>query len=264
MPGTEDPVLLDRSGAVAVVRFNRPASLNAVDETTAGAFLDACRSIARSPEVRAVVLRGEGRAFSAGGDVARFRADLGTAAETADAIIRPLHEALALMAEMPQPVIAGLHGAVAGAGLSIALTCDLAIAADDTRFTLANARIGASLDGSSSWFLPRVVGLRKAMEIALLAETFDAAEAARLGLVNRVVPARDLVAETEALAERLAAGPTLAYGRIKRLLRDSFGRSLGEQLEAERAAFCASAATADFAEGVTAFFDKRPPRYEGR
>ena len=156
------------------------------------------------------------------------------------------------------------NGPVAGAGLSIALLADLAIAADDAQFTLAYARIGASPDGSATWSLPRIVGLRKALELALLAETIDAAEALRLNLVNRVVPREHLEGETAALAARLAAGPALAYGRIKQLMRTSFDRSLAEQLAEEAAAFTALAASADFAEGVSAFVGKRPPRFTGR
>jgi len=185
-------------------------------------------------------------------------------AATADRLIENLHGGLLRLAAIDAPVIAALHGAVAGGSLSLALGCDLAIAAEGTRFNLAYGRIGASCDGSSSWHLPRIVGLRKAMEIALLSEAFDAAEAQRLGLVNRVVPAEALQAEALALAQRLAAGPTLAYGRMKRLLRASFDRDLAAQLDAEREAFIAGTRTHDFAEGLAAFFERRPAVFEGR
>lgn len=263
MTDNTSPVLCELEQSVARIRFNRPASLNAMDERMAQEFLAACRSIGAS-DARVVVLSGEGRSFMAGGDLARFHADLANAADTASAIIEPLHEALALLADLPQPVLASLHGAVAGAGVSVALACDLAIAASDARFNLAYAAIGASPDGSASWSLPRVVGLRKAMEIAMLAENVDADEALRLGIVNRVVPASLLATETDILARRIANGPSVAYKNIKQLMRASLGRSLAEQMKAEEQAFRACAGTADFAEGITAFFEKRKPRFEGK
>src|SRR5207247_366640 len=197
------------------IRLNRPSVLNALDEAMAQALLDACRTIQASDGIRVIVLNGEGRAFMAGGDLAGFHADFAQAALTATKLIDPLHQALGVLAALPQPVLGSLHGPVAGDGVSLALACDLAIAADDTTFNLAYTRIGASADGASSWTLPRIVGLRRAMEIALLADNIDAAEALRLGMVNRVA-SRDLLAvQTEELAQRLASGPTYAYGRMK-------------------------------------------------
>src|SRR5690606_637186 len=143
------------------------------------------------------------------------------------------------------------------------LIADLAIAADDAKFTLAYSRLGTSPDGSSSWSLPRVVGLRKAMEIALLSDVFDAEEALRLGVVNKVVPAASLAEETEKLARRLANGPTVAYGEIKKLLRQSHLRSLHDQLAQEGASFVKCSQTEDFSEGVSAFLAKRAPEFTG-
>ena len=179
------------------------------------------------------------------------------------ALIEPLHEGLEILTSLPRPVIASLHGAVAGAGWSIALATDLAIAADNAIFTLAYSKLGTSLDGSSSWSLPRLVGLRKAMEIAMLSDTYEASEALRLGLVNRLVPAADLADETDRLARRLAEGPTFAYGKIKALLRDSSNNTLRRQLIAEADAFGECANTEDFAEGVTAFLSKRAAKFSG-
>ncbi|WP_046864410.1 enoyl-CoA hydratase/isomerase family protein [Microvirga massiliensis] len=264
MSEPQKPIILEEQGAIAIIRLNRPDVLNALDVPMAEAFLAAIQSIVDRPEFRAIVIRGEGRAFCAGGDVASFQRAAGHVAEHVDRIIRPFHEAIEIMAALPQPSIALLHGAVAGAGLSLALACDFAIAAENARFTLAYSRIGASPDGSSSWFLPRIVGLRKAKEIALLADPFDAAEAHRLGLVNRVVPVDAFEREGMALAARLAAGPTAAYGRIKALLHGSFDASLSDQLEAERQDFNDSASSGDFAEGVAAFVEKRAARFEGR
>lgn len=256
-----EPVSLLCEGGVATLRFQRPAVLNALDAATARAFLSHCESLGADGTVRCIVLRGEGRAFMAGGDLGELR-DGGVAA--ADALIEPLHAALRLLAAVDAPVVAALHGAVAGAGLSVALAADLAVATEGTRFNLAYANIGTSCDLGASWSLPRVVGLRRALEIALLGDTFDAQAALRMGLVNRVVPADALDAEVGALAARLAGGATLALGRIKRLMRSSFGRDLADQLDAEHQAFRASSATADFREGLAAFFDKRPARFAGR
>lgn len=241
-----------------------PEALNALDEATAEAFRDACIAVAEDRTVRAVVMEGAGRAFMAGGDVARFAATPEKAAAVASAIITPFHQGLLALRQGDAPVIAAVHGVAAGAGLSLMLACDMAIAADDARFVFAYTGIGASPDGSSSFFLPRVVGLRRAMEISLLNEPVTADRALELGLVNRLVPAADVPRVALALAEQLAAGPTRAYGRLRRLYEQSFGASLAEQLEAERMAFMESARTRDFAEGVAAFRDKREPKFDGR
>jgi 2-(1,2-epoxy-1,2-dihydrophenyl)acetyl-CoA isomerase len=254
------PITLRREGAIAHLRFNRPQALNAIDSATAKALLAASDELSQDRGIRAVVMSGEGKGFMAGGDLAEMKAD---PSAIASQIIDPLHAALIKFASMDPPLIASVHGVVAGAGVSLLLAADLAIAAEGTRFTLAYLNIGASCDGGASFGLPRVVGLRKALEIALLSEPFDAAEALRLSLINRVVPAAELEAETLKLAERLANGPTLAIGRMRRLMRRSFASDLAAQLDAEKEAFAASTTSRDFAEGVRAFFEKRPARFEG-
>jgi 2-(1,2-epoxy-1,2-dihydrophenyl)acetyl-CoA isomerase len=239
--------------------------LNAIDVPTAVALRDAVRGATRDDAaVRVIVLSGEGRAFVAGGDLAYFRDAGDNAPQAAAELIAPMHEAVMALAAARQPVLASLHGAVAGAGMSLAMAADLAIAADNTVFNLAYAKVGATPDCSASWTLPRLVGLRAAMEIALLADSLDATEALRLGLVNRVVPLDELQAETAKLARRLAGGAPLALAGIKRLLRDGLDRSLSEQLAAEQAAFVAGAATQDFHEALRAFFGKRKPVFQGR
>ncbi len=255
------PVVLRREGGVAWLVLNRPEGLNALDIPTANAFHDACAELAADAGVRAVVLRGEGRTFGVGGDLAALRQD---PVGTAMALIEPMHKAVRLLAAMDAPVIASLHGSVAGGSLSLAMACDLAIAADTARFNLAYVNVAANCDVSGSWNLPRLVGLRNAMAIALLGDTFDAAEALRLGLINRVVPASTLQEETDVLARRLADGPTLAIGRMKRLLRQSLDNDLDTQLDLERDNFRASAATEDFAEAMDAFFARRAPHFQGR
>ena len=263
MSNPSDPIILTVDTGIAVLRLNRPAVLNAFDAAMAEAFLACIEDIAARDDVRAILIKGEGRGFCAGGDVAQFTGG-GDPEASIEAIIQPLHAGLRLLDSLKQPSVACLHGAVAGAGFSLALACDLAIAAENAKFTLAYARIGATPDGSGTFHLPRLVGMRKAKELALLADTIDAAEALRLGLVNRVAPADTVEAEAMALARRLAAGPTQAYGRIKSLLAASGGNTLAEQLEAEHQAFRASTHTADFREGVAAFLEKRPASFTGR
>jgi len=254
------PLLTTRDGAIAQIRFNRPNVLNAVDSATAAALLETCKAIAADPSVRVVVISGEGRAFMAGGDIAQFRDD---PASIPDTLIGPLHQALQILSGLRAPVIASLNGAVAGAGMSLALACDLAIAADNVRLNLAYVNLGTSCDLGASWSLPRIVGLRRALEIALLSDTIDAGEALRLGLVNKVVPADALAEETQRLAHRLANGAPIAQGTLKRLMRESFSRGFPAQLQAEQQGFATCSATADFQEAVAAFLEKRPANYRG-
>ncbi|MCD9029740.1 enoyl-CoA hydratase/isomerase family protein [Luteimonas sp. BDR2-5] len=261
MSNREPALLYRRDGHVARITFNRPAVLNAIDVDVARLFLEVCTDISRDPQVRAVVMQGAGRSFVAGGDLKVFQRD---PADVPATLIDPMHEGLLLLAHSPAPVLASLHGVVAGAGLSLALACDLAIAAAGTRFNMAYLNVGASCDVGASWTLPRIVGLRRAMEIALLNPMLDAAEAQRIGMVNWVVPVEELAAKTDEIVARLVSGPPLATGWMKRLLRDSHARDLPAQLAAERHAFDACVATADFGEALVAFAEKRLPRYEGR
>ena len=254
------PLLVTRQGAVATLRFNRPAAMNALDLPTALALRDAVQTISQDPAVRAVLLQGSGRAFVAGGVLAALRAD---PLQCAQDLLGPLNETLLLLQGLNAPVIAQVHGAAAGAGLSLMLMCDFVLAAEGTKFNLAYINLGTSCDVGASWALPRLVGLRQALEIALLGEGFNAAEALRLGLINRVLPAAELDAAAQALAQRIASGPTVAYGQMRRLLRDSLTRDLPAQLQAEAQAFLACAKTPDFSEGVAAFLAKRPAQFAG-
>ena len=258
---TQGPVLLHRERGLAHIRFNRPEALNTIDVPVAQRFAQICRALAGDPSVRAVVMTGEGRGFGAGGDISAFSE---AALERVGLIISGMHEGVRILSQMDAPTVAGLHGVVAGGSLSLALSCDLAIAAQGTRFNLAYVNLAANCDVSGSFHLPRLVGLRNAMQIALLGETFDVSEAHRLGLVNRVVAPDALLAETLALGRRLAEGPTLAMGKLKRLLRSSFDATLDEQLDREAACFEDSTRTEDFAEAVQAFLAKRKPVFRGR
>ena len=263
MAATESagPLAVHREGGLVHLRLNRPEALNTLNVPLARALAAAAGALATDPDVRAVVLSGVGRGFCAGGDLAQMKAD---PVPVARELIEALHEAIVHLNALRAPVLASVHGVVAGAGVSLLLACDLAIAAEGTRFNLAYVNVGASCDGGSSWSLPRVVGLRKAFEIALLGETLDATEALRLGLVNRVVPAAELEAQTLRLAQQLACGPTRALGEMKQLLRGSQQASLREQLGAEAAAFLRCAATQDFRGALDAFLAKRPARFAGR
>ena len=255
------PLLLERDGAIATLRFNRPDALNAIDVPMANAVLAAVQTVAADPAVRTVVLCGNGRGFMAGGDLATLRAD---PVQGAIDILTPLNAALLLLAQMNAPVIAQVHGVAAGAGLSLLLMADYVIAAEGTRLNLAYINLGTSCDVGASWALPRTVGVRKALEIALLGEAFTADDALRLGLINRIVPAAELDSATTNLAQRLAAGPTVAYGAMKRLMRASMDRTLPEQLAAEKDAFVHCAGTGDFRTGVEAFHQRQSAQFVGR
>lgn len=255
------PLELVREGAVATLRFSRPNALNAIDVPMAQALLAAVQQLAADPGVRAVVLCGAGKAFMAGGDLATLRAN---PVQGAVDLLGPLNAAVQVLAGMNAPVLAKVHGSVAGAGLSLMLQADFVIAAEGTRFNLAYINLGTSCDVGASWALPRLVGLRHALEIALLGDTLTTTDALRLGLVNRVVPAKHLDEVAATLIDRLAHGPTQAYGAMKRLMRASFDRDLDTQLIAETAAFAGCAATEDMRAGIEAFFAKQPPKFEGR
>lgn len=259
----DTPVVLAVDNHIAHIRFNRPDCLNALNVDTAKALLEAVNSIKAMPNVRVIVLSGEGRAFLAGGDLSYFQAAGDNASEAARTLINPIHTAVAALSEASQPVIASIHGAVAGAGMSLAMIADLVIAADNTIINSAYVRVANNPDCSATWTLPRLVGVRKAMEILLLSNNLDADEALRLGLVNWVVPVGDLKNETEKLALKLAGSAPQALASIKRLIRQSHYTSLRSQLDDEGESFAKNADSADFKEALSAFFEKRPPTFKG-
>jgi len=256
------PLLFERNGAVATLTLNRPDALNTLDFSLMDALIDAAADVAADDTLRAVVLRGAGKHFMAGGDLRTFAGELAKPPGQRDAdfrrVIGRLHSAIENFHRMPHPVIGQVHGAVAGFGLSLMNVCDLVVASDDTYFASAYRNIALTPDGGGSWSLPRIVGMRRAMEIMLLGERFDARRALELGLVNRVVPAAELDRAVAALVDALVTGPVMAIRNAKRLMRESLSRSLSEQLDAEAASFGACSATDDFAEGISAFLEKRP------
>lgn len=256
-----EPLRLHLDAALGRIVFDRPQALNAIDQATARAF-EAAVAQALDAGVRVLTLSGNGRAFMAGGDLAAFRRAEDRAAE-AEAIIGPMNRALARLAESDALTVALLHGPVAGAGLSLALAADLALAAESAVLSFAYLGVGAPADCGITWALPRIVGLRRAAWIALEGSAVPAVQALDWGLVNRIVPDAALQDEGTRLAARLAGLAPGASGALKHLLRDGFGRDYAATLEAEKQAFKTCAATADFAEALSAFFEKRPARFTG-
>ncbi|MEP7155874.1 MAG: enoyl-CoA hydratase [Betaproteobacteria bacterium] len=259
-----DEILFDQQGAIGTLTFNRPQVFNAMNNELILAMRDITSKLMASTTLRALIVKGAGKAFLAGGDVGVFYARRENVADEVKPMGDALHAGIVNLRNMPFPVIAQIHGAVAGAGLSVALACDFAIASDDAKFSTAYARIGLSPDGGSTFFLPRIVGMRKALELVMLSDTIDAARAADLGLVNRVVPAAELEAEVQQLATRLSRGATQAFARAKRLINQSYSTPIQQHLDDEIAFFAECARTADFKEGVTAFVEKRKPEFKGR
>lgn len=256
-----DPASLTIGNGVARVVMNRPERLNALDHASAECLVRLFGQIEHDHSVKAVTLTGAGRAFMAGGDLGEFHRDLRRAAKAASGLIAQYHQLIRIIRHLKAPVIAGVQGAAAGGGLGLAMACDIVIASEDAKLIPAYAAIGTSPDGGTTWSLTRLLGPRRALEWIMLGEPLPADRALSLGLINHVVPVASLAAEVDALAERLAAGPAFAYASVKRLVWQAEDVTFDEQLEAERAAFMAAAETADFREGITAFFERRPTRF---
>jgi 2-(1,2-epoxy-1,2-dihydrophenyl)acetyl-CoA isomerase len=260
-------VIVKRHDGVFEIMLNRPEILNAVNRKTIADLAAAVGEAGADDTARTVLLRGAGTHFCAGGDITMFAELIRlTPAERQKAlyqIVDTLHPLLVRMRHMPKPIVAAVQGAAAGFGLSLVLAADLALATEDAVFTSGYIHLGTSPDGGLTATLPRIVGLKHAAELMLLGDRFDARRALELGLVNRVVPAEKLAAEAAALAARLAAGPTQAYGRTKALLQATLGDGFDAQLRRETENFAACAASEDFAEGVRAFLEKRAPVFTG-
>lgn len=240
----------------------RPDAANALDRTMARELMQATAELDSHPAVGVVLLSGAGgRFFCAGGDLAAMRA----AGEDAPRLLREmtsdLHAAIARLARMPAPVVAAVQGVAAGAGFSLVCASDLVIAGDSAKFTMAYTRAGLVPDGSSTFFLSRLVGLRRATELALANRLLDAGEALDWGLLNKVVPDDEVLASAEALARSLAEGPTSAFGATKRLLIEGAASGLETQMERESRAIAAAIGGTEGQEGVSAFLDKRKPNF---
>ena len=253
--------VFDAATGIARITFDRPEVLNAIDLAMAQAFGGTVAAVTRLEGLRCIVLTGAGRAFIAGGDVASFGEE---PAKVVDALLEALHPPLLALRFCAAPVLAVVQGAAAGGGLSIALGADYLLASDKARFVVSYDRIGAAPDCGGTWFLARKLGRTRALAMMLRGEALDAQAALDVGIVSEVVPHAELEARAQALALRIASGPTQAYGQFKRLIDEASAATLAEQLEAERRAFLAATGTVDFREGVAAFLGKRAPAFTGR
>jgi 2-(1,2-epoxy-1,2-dihydrophenyl)acetyl-CoA isomerase len=259
-----ETILVERTGATTTIALNRPKKLNAFDGTMHEELYDALGEAAEDDGVRCIVLRGDGRGFSAGADLAQIIENADGDPDLGEYLRGSYSRLVKRMVETPKPIIAALHGPVYGAGVGLALACDLRIAAESAKFSVAFIKIGLMPDAGVTYFLPRVVGLGRAMEMSMLGDAVEADEALRIGLVNKVAADDSLVVESQALAEHLATLPTAALGRMKSTLHASFEADLETALEreAEGQTFCGY--TKDHKEGVAAFFEKRDAKFTGR
>jgi 2-(1,2-epoxy-1,2-dihydrophenyl)acetyl-CoA isomerase len=266
-PGDGDPreetvlVEVDGEARVATITLNRPDALNALTVPMKQALLAALRRVERDAAVRAVILTGAGRAFCAGQDL---RERLEPAAAPLGVEVRERYNPIIrAMRALPKPIVAAINGVAAGAGASLAMAADIRIASDAASFALAFGRVGLVPDSGATWLLPRLVGLTRAMELALLNEPVPAADAVRLGMVGRVVPGAELATEARSIAARLAAGAPRAIALTKRALNAAWERDLDGALEYEAQLQDMAGRSKDHAEGLAAFMEKRPPRFTG-
>lgn len=261
---TEEKVLFDVVDGVGAITLNRPDKANAMDLEVMETLMRLAITCDESSDIRAVVITGAGKFFSAGGDMASFQ----DAGDNAGALVKEMtthyHAAISRFSRMDAPIIAAVNGMAAGAGFSLAAACDLSIAAQSAQFLSAYTAGARSPDGSSTYFLPRLIGTRRAMELFLTNRRLSAQEALAWGLINRVVADEDLMGETMALARELADGPTLAHGVVKSLMHRSLSGTLETQMELESRGIAAMSHTEDAKEGAAAFLEKRSPNYKGR
>ncbi len=252
---------VDGESRVATVTLNRPDALNALTVPMKVELLAAFRRLEDDESVRAVILTGAGRAFCAGQDL---RERLEPDAAPLGVEVRERYNPIILaMRSLPKPIVGAINGVAAGAGASLAMACDIRIASDAASFALAFGRVGLVPDSGATWFLPRLVGGTRALELALLGDSVSAADSVRLGLVGRVVPAERLATEARSVAARLAAGAPRAMALTKRALDASWSRDLQTTLEDEANLQDMAGGTKDHAEGLAAFMEKRPPRFTG-
>ena len=262
---TVNPVIstFDEQTGVATLTFNRPEALNAINIPMAETFLEVVNALTEQPGLRCIVLTGSGRAFVAGGDVASMSGSEEQTRDVINGLLLPLNEAIVMIRSMDAPIIAGVNGAAAGAGLSLALMADIIVAKESARFLIGYNGLGAVPDCGCTWFLPQKIGTARATEMMMLNRQLSATEAKDWGLVAEVGTPdsfEELLANT---AARVAGGPTKAFGAFRRLVDQAGGRSLSTQLEAERQAFLNTAQTDDFKEGVAAFTSKRRAEFTG-
>jgi 2-(1,2-epoxy-1,2-dihydrophenyl)acetyl-CoA isomerase len=259
-----ETITVQRDGGVARITLNRPDAFNALSMTLGRELFHAALDVDEDPAVRCVVITGAGKAFCAGGDVKDFVDALPRIGAHIKELTTYLHGTISRLARSDKPVIVAVNGVAAGGGMSLALSGDLVVAAESARFTMAYSKIAATPDGSSSYFLPRLIGLRRSMELYFTNRVLSAREAVDWGLITRAVPDGELHSAVAALAGELAQGPTKAFGAAKRLFHQSTWESLETQMELESQAIAASGRTEDFRGGVTAFAQKKTPTFRGR
>ena len=257
----------EKKGPITTLIFNRPEIRNALTKDMKNSLSTALHSIAHDDTVKVIVLTGKGQHFMAGGDLNTMQETLNLPKEQIRNYflkrIYDLNPIITCLQRMPKPVIASVSGAAAGAGVSMALACDLIIAEPSSYFMLGYCNIGTTPDGGATYNLTQCVGIKKAMELSLLGDKVDAVNAQRIGIVNFITKEGGLVSETDTLSSRLADGPTRVYARTKRLLYSSLKNELQSQLQNEATSFSECAVEPDFKEGVKAFFNKKPPKFLG-
>ncbi len=258
-----ETLLFEVADGVGTITINRPEAFNAMSPLCAKEFADVAVRCDDDPEVRAVVLTGAGKAFCAGGDLGAFASAGSSAKSLLKVMAGDLHMGLSRLARGNAPVIAAVNGTAAGAGFSLVMAADLAIAAHSAVFTMAYTNAGLSPDGSSTFYMPRKIGDRRTRELMLTNRLLKAEEALAWGVVNQVVADDQVVAEAMKLAQKLAAGPTLAFGAVKTLLNGTFDQTLESQMELEARAIAELSVTADGQEGINAFMAKRKPEFRG-
>lgn len=250
-------------GAVARLVLNRPEAGNTLNSTMARELMAAAVRCDEDRAIRAVLLTGAGPVFSFGGDLKHFREQAESIGPLVKEITTYLHAAISRFTRMGKPLVVAVNGTAAGAGVSLAIMGDVVLAAQSATFTIAYTSVGLSPDGGSTFLLPRLIGQRRTQELMFTNRTLTADEAAQWGLITRAVPDAALKTESEKLAAALAAGPTMAFGTVKSLLADTTATTLETQMEMEARGIARNAQSADGREGVSAFIDKRKPRYQG-
>ncbi|MBI4851511.1 MAG: enoyl-CoA hydratase/isomerase family protein [Acidobacteria bacterium] len=258
-------LLFEVNENIAKIVLNRPEAMNALSTDLAMELIEVFQDLATKDNIRAVILTGTGKAFSAGGDVKQMATVLGDDAPAKFRLALDIyHKLILLMRQLSKPIIAAINGVAAGAGFNLALACDVRIAAESAKFSQAFIRIGLIPDFGGTFFLPRIVGSAKAMELMMTGELIDAEKANQLGIVNLVVKNNELDETANFFAQQASSLPTAAIGRLKKLLDSSSTSSLTEQLELEAQMQMEASATEDFREGVKAFVEKRQPKFTGK
>lgn len=261
---SDDVLLIERDGPVAVLTMNRPRAKNALNKALLRALVEGLRSAGSDPDVRAIVLTGAGGAFCSGADLKAATTTETDLFEDLDKTLDLYHAIIRAIVGAPKPVIAVVDGVAVGFGCDLALACDLRVASTEASFQEKFAKIGLMPDGGGTFWLPRLVGLARAMEIMLLGESIDAKQALELGVVNRVVPVASLREEAMAFAQRVAKGPPLAFAGIKRAVREGLGGTIDAALAAEKEGQIRCLRSNDCMEGVAAWMQKREPEFQGK